>query len=173
MNELEDYEPDRNEEKQTPAILQKLIQNIEKENPELLRNIPNKEEVVSGIITTMIEIKHKEEHHSGPLPHPKILKKYDKIIPNGAERIVKVFEKQSDHRISLEKRVVWSQTFQSVMGQIMGFIIAIVFLIAGFYLVINGHEAAGITIFGLDIVGLVAVFVVGKYQQKKSLNDNE
>lgn len=121
---------------------------------------------------TSVEIRHEtQESHSGPLPAPRTLREYNEIIPNGAERIVTVFEKQSDHRMNLEKKVVGRQTFQSLLGQIFGFILAVVFLIAGFYLVIDGHEVAGITIFSLDIVGLVAVFVIGKASQKKKLEE--
>ena len=43
---------------------------------------------------------------SGPIPPPALLQKYNEIIPNGAERILAMAEKQSAHREYLEKRVV-------------------------------------------------------------------
>lgn len=157
------------------TVVAKVIHDIEEKSPGLLNDINNKEEIVTGIVAaiTSIQIHRTEETHSGPLPAPRTLREYDTIIPNGAERIVTVFEKQADHRMSLEKIVVGRQTFQSLLGQIFGFIIAIVFLIAGIYLVINGFETAGIAIFGLDIVGLAAVFVIGKRSQRKKLDENE
>ena len=39
---------------------------------------------------------------SGPLPHPEILERYNSAVPGGAERIIAMAEKQSDHRMRLE-----------------------------------------------------------------------
>ncbi len=43
---------------------------------------------------------------SGPLPPPEILKRFDKVVPCTAERIIKMAEEQSAHRRELEKRVI-------------------------------------------------------------------
>ena len=40
---------------------------------------------------------------SGPLPSPADLEKFNQIIPNGADRIVAMTEKEQDHRIEYEK----------------------------------------------------------------------
>ena len=40
---------------------------------------------------------------SGPIPDPALLKAYDIVVPGLAERIVNRWEKQSDHRMALEK----------------------------------------------------------------------
>lgn len=157
-----------------PAIVAQVIGGIEESNPGLLNDIQNKEEIISGILSVVSSFEiEQEEHHSGPLPAPRTLKGYDEIVPNGAERIVNVFEKQSDHRITLEAKVIGRQTFQSLLGQIFGFVIALIFLFAGIYLVEKGYEVAGITVFGLDIVGLATVFVIGRREQKKNLDENK
>lgn len=41
--------------------------------------------------------------HSGPLPPPQQLAQYNETVPNGGERIFKVFEEQSAHRRYLER----------------------------------------------------------------------
>ena len=43
---------------------------------------------------------------SGPLPPPKVLEAYDRLVPGAAERIMKMAEQQSEHRRGLEKTVV-------------------------------------------------------------------
>jgi uncharacterized membrane protein len=43
---------------------------------------------------------------SGPLPPPEILTKYNEAIPNGAERIMAMAERQAAHRQNIELRVV-------------------------------------------------------------------
>lgn len=44
--------------------------------------------------------------HSGPLPDPDTLQRYEQVLPGLAERIVAMAEKQSDHRQSLERAVI-------------------------------------------------------------------
>ncbi len=45
------------------------------------------------------------EYSSGPLPHPSILESYNNIIPDGAERIMAMAERQLNHRIETESFV--------------------------------------------------------------------
>ncbi len=110
---------------------------------------------------------------SGPLPPPSILEEYSSVIQNGAERIMKMTENQSAHRISIEKQVISSQINQSSRGQWLGFIIGIVGLGLATFLAVMGHEIiAGI--FGTTtIVGLTAVFVIGKRAQEKDLKEKQ
>lgn len=63
---------------------------------------------------------------NGPLPSPDTLKEYDSIIPGLAERIIKMAETQSAHRIELEKKVVHSQLSESKRGQYFGLLIALI-----------------------------------------------
>src|SRR5690242_17849317 len=45
-------------------------------------------------------------HHQGPLPDPEALARYGEIIPDGANRIMKMAEEQAKHRIQLESSVI-------------------------------------------------------------------
>lgn len=51
---------------------------------------------------------------SGPIPPPEMLAQYNAVLPNGADRIVKMAEDQSAHRRRVESR-----------GQIFGFALAL------------------------------------------------
>lgn len=48
----------------------------------------------------------KQESFSGPIPHPELLQKYDEVKPGFAERIISMAERQLDHRINCEDKVV-------------------------------------------------------------------
>ncbi|MFN6943506.1 MAG: DUF2335 domain-containing protein [Cytophagaceae bacterium] len=111
--------------------------------------------------------------HSGPLPPPEVLEKYSAIIPNGAERIMQMAENQNSHRIAIEKSAIKSQSNQSFLGQIFGFTIGIVALLAAWHLAINGHNAVAGIIGGTTVVGLVSVFIIGKTSQSKQLEKKE
>lgn len=41
---------------------------------------------------------HAQMEFSGPLPPPQILGQYDEVLPGAAERILRMAEKQQDHR---------------------------------------------------------------------------
>ena len=94
-----------------------LIQ-IEKElhqvDPKVFDGVPKqrKQQIVRAVIQTVQKI------HMGPLPDPNTLAEYNNIIPNGAERIMAMAEKQSDHRMKMESEVIHRQMNQSTAGQI-------------------------------------------------------
>jgi len=42
------------------------------------------------------------QEFAGPLPHPSVLAGYDDVVPGSAERILRMAEKQLEHRIGTE-----------------------------------------------------------------------
>jgi uncharacterized membrane protein len=109
------------------------------------------------------------QYHSGPLPPTEMLAEYDNLIPNGAERIMAMAEKQSLHRQTLEATVISSQNRQGERGQIFAFILAVLLIVAGVLAVLQGAEKVACVIFGATIVGLCALFIAGKKAQSKDL----
>lgn len=141
---------------QLPEELEPVLQDL----PE-----PKRSEIIKAIIGISIK---RSSLFSGPIPPPEILKGYNEIIRDGAERIFEMAEKQSNHRITLEAEVIKEELRQSSRGQIFGFILGFVGLGLATALAILGHEAiAGI--FGTTtLIGLVTVFVIGKKSQGKN-----
>jgi len=110
---------------------------------------------------------------SGPIPPPEILEKYNKVTPNGGEKILQMAEKQLEHRIHLENYVIKEELNQSKRGQIFGFVLAIVVLLFVLVLSILGHEMVASILGGTTMIGLVAVFVIGKKLQQKDLKSKK
>lgn len=151
--------------------LQELELEIEIHNPEIFEGVPieKKEEILEFISFTSI----KQTNHSGPLPDAESLVQYNDVIPNGADRIMIMAEKEQDHRVSLQSKMVNDQNSESKLGQIFGFIIGLVGVGCGTYLAATGHEAVGGIIAGGTVVSLVTVFVVGKKLQEPSKEENK
>ena len=105
----------------------------------------------------------------GPIPSPESLKQYNDILPGTAERLVAMAERQSAHRIELEKRVIERQLGDSRLGQYFGLLISVLFLAASYSLGMNGHDALVSILGGTTLVGLVTVFVIGKNKQNRDL----
>ena len=104
---------------------------------------------------------------SGPIPPPALLEKYNELIPNGAERILAMAEKQSTHREYLEKRVVDGNVSNQTRGSYFGFIISLVAILSGVWLIAHGKSTEGLVAIITSLGGLVSVFFYSKYQQKK------
>lgn len=69
----------------------------------------------------------RQESFSGPIPHPELLRKYEDVKPGFAERIVSMAERQLDHRINCEDKVVDGSVSESKRGQNYGLIVALMF----------------------------------------------
>jgi len=139
---------------------------LPKEIEEIIQYIPEEKKAEALKVITACSIKTASSFR-GPLPPPSILSEYNDVLTDGAERIIKMAENQSSHRIELEKHAIKEELRQSKNGQIFGFILAIIGMIIAFFLAYLGHEiVAGI--FGTTtIIGLVTVFVIGKKRQDK------
>lgn len=139
------------------------------ENPEIIKALPEEEQKKLARLV-MVSV---EQRFSGPLPPPSILDGYNQAVENGAERIVKMAEKQNDHRIEMEKSVILHQLKESSRGQWFELVIGIFALSMAGGLAYLGHEVAGSIIGAAGVTGLVSVFVLGKRIQKKELIEKQ
>lgn len=107
---------------------------------------------------------------SGPLPSPDDMARYNAIIPNGADRIMRMAENQAKHRMELERTVVTSQQRQSERGQFFGLSIAILCIGAAVALTVLGHAGVGGLLGGGTVISLTGLFVYGKISQQRDLD---
>lgn len=139
-----------------------FIRNLPPGFEEVLRGAEGNPQMMSFFATAF-----SASHYSGPLPPPDQLKAYESVLPGAADRIIRMAENQAEHRQSIEKIAVKGGNSRSWWGLFLGFSIAVIALGASALLVLKGHSAAGITIASIDIVGLAAVFVYGKADQRR------
>ena len=71
-----------------------------KELETILQGIPEKKQKEVRRVFKRILIH--QSSFSGPIPPPDILKGYNDVVKDGAERIIAMAEKQSNHRMILE-----------------------------------------------------------------------
>jgi uncharacterized membrane protein len=123
---------------------------------------PNDTKLTQAQITTSVSF-------SGPLPHPEFLARYNDVVPNGAERIMKMAEDQQGHRMSIEKTVIEGNVKSERRGQWMGLTVSVLVLCFGSFLAYSGHQITGGVFVTVDIIGLASVFVIGKRAQSQEL----
>lgn len=127
----------------------------------ILKNLP---EVVSTVT-----YQQSTSIYSGPIPSPEMLDAYNSVMPNGADRIMKMAEAQAEHRMELEKVTVTSQNKQGERGQIFALISVLALVAAGIWAISCGQTGIAITIFGTTVLGMGGVFAYGKYAMRRSL----
>lgn len=160
----EENKPEENGENSLSKIEKKLVE----VDPKIFEGITKqkKQQIIKSLVVTM----HKT--HIGPLPDAQTLSEYSVLIPDGANRIMLMAEKQLEHRMRMENKVVGGQMIQSNIGQFLAFFIGIAALGAATYCIVQGHEWAG-SILGVGgLTGLVTAFIRGRSRQAKSLEDN-
>jgi uncharacterized membrane protein len=100
----------------------------------------------------------------GPLPPPAVLREFDVLVPNGAERIFAQFEKESAHRRDCEEKQLKFLIRDSRIGQgLAGLYALCAFGVTAYAISIGANWVAGV-LGGGTIVGGIVAFL----RQKKS-----
>lgn len=114
-----------------------------------------------------------------PLPPPNLLERYDAILPGAADRILQMSEKQQEHThnlettaIGIERTVIVSDARRGYFGMTAGFIISVLVILGGIFLIATGHEWAGSVLVGINLTGLAGVFVYGSKARRDERNRN-
>lgn len=121
----------------------------------------------------ILNILHQElSQYSGPLPHPEILKQYEEILPGISERIFTNFEKQTNHRIELEKKQQEEDFVLAKQGQNYALTIAIFGILSSLAAIYLGSPTVAGILGGSTIIGLVTAFINGnkiKQQERENI----
>lgn len=104
--------------------------------------------------------------YHGPIPAPHTLEKFNKIIPDGADRIMKLAENEQHHKIKvhsnileMRKSCIRNEHIEVLVGQICAFILCASALIGGIVLVLNGFTAAGFALSGVSLAGVLKTII--------------
>jgi len=105
-------------------------------------------------------------HHRGPLPHPDSLARYDAIIPNGAERIMRMAELEQQHRHKWEsgqqtlvESIANDEARIAGRGQVLAACLCVLLIVAGLVFMWQGYPKLGASIILTDLVALATVFL--------------
>jgi hypothetical protein len=96
-------------------------------------------------------------HWSGPLPPPAELEKIDRIIPGGADRLLRMAEKEQTHRIEDAKR-----------GQYLGWSLAAGAVIAAAAVSLcHGPWQVSVALVGIPMLGAVQALIQGRKEKSE------
>lgn len=141
------------------------------------KSIPNKvkPQVVSllGKVLGQPSLIAQVTQYSGPLPPSEELERYNQVVPGLAERLVASFEKQTAHRMELEKMVITHQLKEGGRGQLIGAVLAVLFLAGSLWITHDGYPWVGLPLGGATVIALATIFVLGKKAQKQDLSKKQ
>ena len=107
-------------------------------------------------------------HTSGPLPSAEQLAQYEAILPGIAERMMRVHEsqvqlveRQVNHRIEIENRVISGDSKRSWAGLIIGGAVTVIGFVGCYSLAMHGRELTAIVGAATELTSIVAIFVHG------------
>jgi uncharacterized membrane protein len=146
-------------------LSKKLQGDIEEEggqNGELVRKVTN----------AVLSLVH-QETFSGPLPHPGHLAEYDHVLPGAADRILGMAEKEQAHRHEWEDQSLRFDFYYSVLGIVLGFLIALALLGLAYVSSQAGHQNVALAFLTASALGMVASFIHGRswLKEKQSAPD--
>jgi uncharacterized membrane protein len=88
------------------------------------------------------------------LPHPDVLESYNYVVDGSAKMILNMFEIEQKHRHEWETQALRIHSYSTVIGQVLGFLIAVAVFVSATIIGIYGNTtiAAFIWVFGMAII---------------------
>ncbi|WP_438467792.1 DUF2335 domain-containing protein [Streptococcus pluranimalium] len=130
-------------------------------------------EVQEEIAEKLLARRVQSINYSGPIPHPELLKQFNDVIDDGANRIMTMAENQATHRQKLELKMVNANNRDSLLGVIFGGLIGLSSVGGGIFLIYNNKNIQGLTVMISSLVALVAVYFRGQKKDEQELSDKD
>lgn len=98
-------------------------------------------------------------YYSGPLPPAHEVAEYEAVLPGAFDRLLSMTERQAAHRQARETKVVDVSLRMEERGQWIGFVLALLGILASTLLVVVGKSLEGLAALLAAVAALVGVFV--------------
>lgn len=120
-----------------------------------------------------ITLDKREMRYEGVIPPPEMYGGYEDVLEGSADRILKMAEKQQEHRFALEKsrqntrnelamRELKSTIILDGLSRVLGFIIILTVVGGGVYLVSQGNELGGYASVIVGLATLIGTYLWGR-----------
>jgi len=119
---------------------------------ELLRPLLRNPAEAPQIVARVVEV---TESFSGPMPHPRHLQAYDKIVPGSGREILSMARVEQTHRHHMQKL----EMIYPYLGWLSGTVGFLVCVIGAGYLAMNNHEAVAGGMLGVPSLGVIGWFI--------------
>jgi uncharacterized membrane protein len=111
--------------------------------------------------------------YQGPLPPADQVRSYEQVLPGSFDRILRMAERQQEHRMELERVTVREAANRSWWGLRLGFVVTLLVVGVGAAAILTGRSLAGFGLILADLAVLAGVFVYGRAQQRHELEEKD
>ncbi|WP_423736183.1 DUF2335 domain-containing protein [Chitinophaga caseinilytica] len=129
---------------------------------DILKEEEPAEKKSAAITNLLISI---SRHHHGPLPDGETVAAYSRFIPDGGNRVMIMAENAQAHRQEMDRTAMQKDCHQSLRGQWMAAVVTVLFLGAAVFIILQGHETAGIAMLGV-LATVISIFIYGEWKKK-------
>lgn len=104
----------------------------------------------------------KEESFSGPIPHPRYLAEYDRIVPGSASMLINMAKADLDHAHRLQERALEADISDMQQGRWLGFAALVILMIGAIVCGLMDKDAIALALLGATVVGTIGQLVKGR-----------
>lgn len=137
---------------------------------EIFDQLPKEQQQI--VLRSVLSIR-KREMYSGPLPPAEDYDRYEHTLPGAANRILEMAEKQLEHRLNNENKIIDNTIKQTNRGQIFGASVSFFGLIVSFILGMYGHDILAGSIGVTTVISLAVLFVTNREPQRPDTSNKE
>jgi len=147
-------------EAKTKKAGKKLPQKVLEKNPQ---SVPN-QAIMPSPKEMQVEIRSRKiESFEGPIPPPAIVEGYEKIITGGADRILKLAEKEQRHRHQWDDKALNIEGQMTSLGLKSGAVLATAGIVGGTVCGLFGEPWVAPIIVGAPFTGYIIKFMTSKF----------
>ncbi len=143
------------------AAEQSIEAELERQLAPVLSNMSN---VQRGQILGKVVQIVRSEHYSGPLPHPRHLQEYNNVVPNGADRIIAMAERQLAHDMEIQSKIVNCEIRDRHIGMGLGFLSFTALVVMAYWAGMAGNNMLAGLLLSAAAIGGVAAFIKGRFK---------
>lgn len=109
---------------------------------------------------------------AGPLPHPRDLSAYDKVVPGSAREIFDAWHRERDHRHDQDRRDLGWSIFESIFGKLVAFVFLVIMISISAYCALNGAELFAVALAGGTVASTIWAFVAQNRSERENSVEN-
>jgi uncharacterized membrane protein len=164
--------PEEAKFKMSLESLAREVANVDSEDEDGAPSASAKEDLATRILLS--------ERYSGAFAHPSLLKQFDQVVQNGAERAFALTEREQQHRHEMESKLVnaeidaiKAQGFDRRLAIILVFLLVLAGLVIAAVLAAIGKPVgAGVSIGFSALAVLGTIFAATRVGKGRDGNDN-
>lgn len=118
---------------------------------------PNLKAALERIISHQLR-SHK---HITAMPSAEELELYSRIVPDGAERFMKIVENDQAHRHEMDRRLLTAEIWRGRLPQIFGFVIGLAIVGTTTLCILRGNPWSGAMISTGGMAGMLTAYLTG------------